>query len=489
MSWTCKISTVFCIFWIMGTCVASHLIFPRSCHCVVLVRGICFCLFTEMLWTVSMDYTRCISIVPSERFGLLELSFGMSMYCSSRISTCLSNWVILACRIVVGSMLCIRHCLEDLGFVSYSAQQLSCQMCWLWIEFSFCSHDWSLSWTIGFVLCTMFLMISDCFTSTEFSTCSFGSLLGSCLETVLASDAFAICCGRLRIFDDLLHHSVCVSWLVDVLYNDSFWDSLPSNAVTNSNDSFCDPRNWYVHHLLGALCVVNVAPRSFHQLPQTSEVLKGFLTDGIAWSSSFLWPTITTFWLADFVRKYIFDFVIFLDVLHLRFTLTNNVIVQRITRAFRQNASLRRGDTLQCCWWSSSLSQLLQRTDRSDFVFSGKSNSPMVSFIFTMSVMSVIDFHLAITQDQLLDILLLHQSQRCETCFLSKWTFWTCCRGASRSSFAESLAGSLAELLVALGWFLKVFLSPSSVVASWICGLNETALYHVNVQRSWSVVV
>ena len=34
-------------------------------------------------------------------------------------------------------MLHIRHCLEDLDFVSQLAQQLTCQMCWLWIEFSF----------------------------------------------------------------------------------------------------------------------------------------------------------------------------------------------------------------------------------------------------------------------------------------------------------------------------------------------------------------
>ena len=58
--------------------------------------------------------------------------------------------------------------------------------------------------------------------------------VGSCLETILASCAFVTCCGRLRIFDGLLHHSVCVTWHVDDLYNDSFWNSLPWNAVTTS---------------------------------------------------------------------------------------------------------------------------------------------------------------------------------------------------------------------------------------------------------------
>ena len=40
------------------------------------------------------------------------------------------------------------------------------------------------------------------------------------------------------------------------------------------------------------------------------------------------------------------DLVIFLDVLHLRATIANKVIVQRIPRALRQGASLRRGNTL-----------------------------------------------------------------------------------------------------------------------------------------------
>ena len=34
---------------------------------------------------------------------------------------------------------------------------------------------------------------------------------GSCLGAIFASCAFATCCVRLRIFDDLLHHFVCVS--------------------------------------------------------------------------------------------------------------------------------------------------------------------------------------------------------------------------------------------------------------------------------------
>ena len=66
----------------------------------------------------------------------------LSIYCSSRISTCLSNRLIFASRIVVQSNLRVRQCLEDLGFVSHLALQLTCQMCWLWIEFSIaCSPD------------------------------------------------------------------------------------------------------------------------------------------------------------------------------------------------------------------------------------------------------------------------------------------------------------------------------------------------------------
>ena len=72
MCGTCRISTVFGIFWIMGTCVASQLTSSRSCHCAV--RGTCLCLFTEMLSTMSIDCTWCISTVLGERFGLLELS-------------------------------------------------------------------------------------------------------------------------------------------------------------------------------------------------------------------------------------------------------------------------------------------------------------------------------------------------------------------------------------------------------------------------------
>ena len=41
--------------------------------------------------------------------------------------------------------------------------------------------------------------------------------------------------------------------------------------------------------------------------------------------------------------------LIILVVLHLRATLTNKVTVQRIPRALRQGASLRRGNTSQCC--------------------------------------------------------------------------------------------------------------------------------------------
>ena len=51
----------------------------------------------------------------------------------------------------------------------------------------------------------------------------------------------------------------------------------------------------------------------------------------------------------EFPRNVHLDLAIFLDVFHLRTTLANKVTVQRIPRALRQGASLRRGNTSQCC--------------------------------------------------------------------------------------------------------------------------------------------
>ena len=51
----------------------------------------------------------------------------------------------------------------------------------------------------------------------------------------------------------------------------------------------------------------------------------------------------------EFPTKEHLDLVIFLDVLHLQVTLTKKVTVQHIPRALRQGASLRRGNTSQCC--------------------------------------------------------------------------------------------------------------------------------------------
>ena len=178
MNWTCMIfSTVFGICGIMGICVASKLTSPRYCHCAVLVRCTSLCLFTEMLITVPTYCNRCISNVMGERFGLLENFFVtylahwslVGVLLLKNLDVCLSNWLIFACRIVVGSKLRVRHCLEALGFVSCLARQLIGQMCWLWIEFSFCLLTWLIfCWTIAFSLFTVFLMISDNLTSTVF---------------------------------------------------------------------------------------------------------------------------------------------------------------------------------------------------------------------------------------------------------------------------------------------------------------------------------
>ena len=51
----------------------------------------------------------------------------------------------------------------------------------------------------------------------------------------------------------------------------------------------------------------------------------------------------------EFPRTVHLDLVIFLDVLHLRATLTNKVTVRRMPRALHQGASHRRGNTSQRC--------------------------------------------------------------------------------------------------------------------------------------------
>ena len=51
----------------------------------------------------------------------------------------------------------------------------------------------------------------------------------------------------------------------------------------------------------------------------------------------------------EFPRNVHLDLVVFLDVLHLRAALINKITVERVPRAFRQGASLRRGDTSQWC--------------------------------------------------------------------------------------------------------------------------------------------
>ena len=142
-----------------------------------------------------------------------------------------------------------------------------------------------------------------------------------------------------------------------------------------------------------------------------------------------------------FPRNVHVDFLIFLDVLHLRATLTNKVTVQRILRTIRQGVSLRRGSTSQCCGWSSSLSQPFQRTDGSEFVFSDKSNSSMVSFTFTMSAMTWQPAPVT-SQSTKVNILIYCSIKFSVVITLSVWS------GCSRSSLAESLAGPPAGLPV-----------------------------------------
>ena len=90
----------------------------------------------DRLHLMHLHCSRCtVWAVGTFLCNISGTSISSSMYFSSRISTCLSNCLIFACRIAVGSKLRIRHCLEDLGFASQLAQQLTCQLCWLRIEF------------------------------------------------------------------------------------------------------------------------------------------------------------------------------------------------------------------------------------------------------------------------------------------------------------------------------------------------------------------
>ena len=122
------------------------------------------------------------------RCHIADTSISLSMYFSSRISNCLSKKVDL--------------CLFDRCRI-----QTSCS---------------SLSWGSGTASPPLSLRLVHWFTT------------GSCVEIIFASCVFVTCCVNLRVFDDLLLHFVCVSWHVDDLCNDSFWDWLPWNAVITS---------------------------------------------------------------------------------------------------------------------------------------------------------------------------------------------------------------------------------------------------------------
>ena len=102
----------------------------------------------------------------------------------------------------------------------------------------------------------------------------------------------------------------------------------------------------------------------------------------------------------------------------------------------------------------------------SEFVFSGKSNSSMVSFTFTMSAMTWQPA--SVTSQSPKTNFLMSCSVKFSVVRLVSGVSdnFEHVVGASRSSPAEPLAGSPAGLPVALGWFLNVFLSPSSVDAS-----------------------
>ena len=117
----------------------------------------------------------------------------------------------------------------------------------------------------------------------------------------------------------------------------------------NIHDSVCNLRNWYVHDLLRALCVVNVGLQDHFINHFISELLKEL--HGLWDCMIFIVPLANNHnvLVGGFPRNVHLDFVIFLDVLHLRATLAHKVAVQSIPRELRQGAPLRRGVTSQCC--------------------------------------------------------------------------------------------------------------------------------------------
>ena len=94
-------------------------------------------------------------------------SISLSMNCSSRTSTCLANRLIFACLIVVGSRLRTRHRLEDLGELDLLAHLIDLLLDDRILSLRGVLDDLGTSP----LHCVIFLMMLDCFTSTEFTTC------------------------------------------------------------------------------------------------------------------------------------------------------------------------------------------------------------------------------------------------------------------------------------------------------------------------------
>ena len=143
INWTWKIPTVFCVFWMMGTCVASHLTSQRSCHCAVPVHwNVVNCVdglhlmhlngSRWMVWAVGtfLCYFTGPCTTLEEFRGACQTGWSLPF------------WSLSDPSFMFGTVLTILAL----------AQQLTCHMCWLWIEFTLaCSRDWSsAAWSDSF---------------------------------------------------------------------------------------------------------------------------------------------------------------------------------------------------------------------------------------------------------------------------------------------------------------------------------------------------
>ena len=379
----------------------------------------CLCLFTEMLSTVSIDCTWCISTVLGEQFSFVTpLTHRSVCRCTVPLESrraCLSKRLILSSRIVDGSKLRIRHYLEDLAIctITNSSDVLPLDRL---------SHV--LTHMIDLLMNERILSLHD-----HLDDLWLLHLHWVC-DLFTGSASYAFVCESSRIFSTTL----CMCPHVDDLCDWLVLGFAPVECFDKFHDSVSDLNNWYVHDLIRALCFANV------QLSRSD------------------------WWIPWSVRH---DLLIFLGLRHLPTTFPNKVTVQRVSFA------LRRDSTSLRCWWSLSLWQpFLNKIVNRDLVLLGRlrvlGQNQFLDDILPLhddrDDLTTCISDLAVTQDQLLDY------WHIKTCALiTSMNVWSACFSefSSRISCKISCGYSCA--------FLNVFLSPSSVVASEICCLNKPA--------------